>query len=245
MCPLEPDCENSRQVAPITMHTPNKILTPSNIVVTDHDASAPRVILAIATTGRPEVVARTMREIAAQIRQPDLFVISIADEADVDRDVIAELPCPTIIKIGKRAASSQRNKVLEDVRANDILLFIDDDFLMAPDYLLQLEKLMHANPGISVMTGTVLADGISGPGFSYEYGLNLLLASASYEEPTTLFPVYNGYGCNMAFRARHIVENGLRFDEELPLYSWLEDVDFSRQMSRFGKVMKSNKKRWS
>ncbi|MFN3636753.1 MAG: glycosyltransferase family 2 protein, partial [Rhizobium rhizophilum] len=31
----------------------------------------------------------------------------------------------------------------------------------------------------------------------------------------------------------------LRFDEELPLYGWLEDVDFSRAASRFGRVVTS------
>mgnify|MGYP001826870013 FL=1 len=31
----------------------------------------------------------------------------------------------------------------------------------------------------------------------------------------------------------------LWFDEDLPLYSWLEDVDFSRRMARYGTLVKS------
>src|SRR5690606_30638203 len=45
------------------------------------------------------------------------------------------------------------------------------------------------------------------------------------------------YGCNMAFR-RSAIE-GVRFDERLPLYGWLEDVDFSAQAGRKGVLLKS------
>jgi hypothetical protein len=34
-----------------------------------------------------------------------------------------------------------------------------------------------------------------------------------------------------------VIANGLIFDERLPLYGWLEDVDFSRQIARFGRIV--------
>ena len=38
-----------------------------------------------------------------------------------------------------------------------------------------------------------------------------------------------------------IRENNLRFDENLPLYGWQEDVDFSLQIAPFGRLAKSDK----
>ncbi|WP_283180095.1 hypothetical protein [Gemmobacter sp. 24YEA27] len=53
-------------------------------------------------------------------------------------------------------------------------------------------------------------------------------------------PVYNGYGCNMAIRMAPVAAHGLRFDTRLPLYGWLEDVDFSRQLRPHGAIRWSN-----
>ena len=33
--------------------------------------------------------------------------------------------------------------------------------------------------------------------------------------------------------------DGSRFDENLPLYGWLEDVDFCRQLARYGRIVKN------
>ncbi len=40
------------------------------------------------------------------------------------------------------------------------------------------------------------------------------------------------YGCNMAIRLG--AADGLRFDEMLPLYGWLEDIDFTYRVGRRG-----------
>ena len=44
-------------------------------------------------------------------------------------------------------------------------------------------------------------------------------------------------GCNMAFRLPTARAAGVEFDEALPLYGWLEDVDFSRRMAPYGKII--------
>jgi GT2 family glycosyltransferase len=45
-------------------------------------------------------------------------------------------------------------------------------------------------------------------------------------------PTRELYGCNFAVRLSAAPE--LRFDERLPLYSWLEDHDFARRLMKFG-----------
>uniref|UniRef100_UPI00195349D0 glycosyltransferase family 2 protein n=1 Tax=Escherichia coli TaxID=562 RepID=UPI00195349D0 len=48
-----------------------------------------------------------------------------------------------------------------------------------------------------------------------------------------------GYGCNMTVRLSVIHAHGIRFDEDLPLYAWLEDVDLSRRMAPYGRIVGS------
>lgn len=199
-----------------------------------------RVLLAIATTGRKDVLSRTLSHLHRQTVQPDLLVISIASEADIDRAVLQTLPCPVEIKIGPKGACHQRNRVLEVITPNDVVVFIDDDFLMADSYLERVGHVFTTHPDVVMATGEVLADGISGPGYSHDFGMEILAQFQTDVEDFTLLPSYNGYGCNMAFRTSPVVDHGVRFDETLPLYAWLEDVDFSRQLSAYGRIVKSN-----
>lgn len=43
------------------------------------------------------------------------------------------------------------------------------------------------------------------------------------------------YGCNMAFR--DVVVENCRFDENLPLYGWQEDQDYTSQAASFGRTV--------
>ena len=42
----------------------------------------------------------------------------------------------------------------------------------------------------------------------------------------------------MACRLSLVHANDIRFDEKLPLYAWQEDIDFSRQLARFGRIVR-------
>lgn len=199
-----------------------------------------RVIVAIATTGRKSIVSETIARIHLQNRLPDLLVLSIADESDIDTKSLENLPFPCEVKIGLKGVCNQRNQVLSLLEPDDILLFTDDDFLLQPDYLENLVRLFQSHSGVVMATGDVLEDGILGAGYSHSDGDEFLAQATDTPRDATIVPVYNGYGCNMAMRARPILENTLRFDEVLPMYSWLEDVDFSRQLSAFGEIVRSN-----
>ena len=68
-------------------------------------------------------------------------------------------------------------------------------------------------------------------------------ALAAFTPPgdSPLIEIYNLYGCNMALRLSAVYANGVNFDENLPLYGWLEDVDFSRQLAPFGKIIRNQR----
>lgn len=198
-----------------------------------------RIVIAIATAGRPVVLLETLREMRAQVRRPDAIFVCPADEADVDQDAVADLDLPVRYCRGPRGASSQRNAILREVGECDVVLFLDDDFVMASDYLAELERLFLDQPDVVVTTGRLLADDVYGPGLGHNEAVAMLSFTAPPRDEASTTDVFCGYGCNMAVRWSRLAAEGIAFDERLPLYSWAEDVDFSRQAAPFGRIVKS------
>jgi hypothetical protein len=116
--------------------------------------------------------------------------------------------------------------------------FFDDDFRMADDWLEQAGCRFGAG-GIVGLTGMVLGDGVNNGGYGEEYALALLNGDAPPEEPWASGPSERDtgsvYGCNMAFI--DTVVRCVRFDENLPLYAWQEDRDYTGQAREFGRVI--------
>jgi GT2 family glycosyltransferase len=200
--------------------------------------TASSITLAIATTGRAAILTETLRNAAAQTRPFDQIVLCPAKAGDIDEAGLAALGLHVDIVHGAPGLAAQRNTILRALGATDILLFIDDDFLLAPDYVAEMERLFAREPECVVATGRVLADGATNQGYSVAQG-RAILADAPLTTPNVR-PAFAGYGCNMAFRWSRLRPTGIRFDENLPLYAWGEDVDFSRQAARFGRVLASD-----
>lgn len=194
-----------------------------------------RIAVGIATSGRAEILGNVVSTITEQTRQPDSILICPAKAEDAG-EVLNSHPAIKIV-LGRPGLPHQRNTILSHCDA-DLLLFLDDDFLMQSEYIEELEKLFLSSPEVVVATGLVTADGIRGPGFSFEEGRRLLVDLHVDQEPM-IRETYGGYGCNMALRLETVRQHGLEFDENLPLYAWLEDIDFSRQLAKYGRVVKS------
>ena len=206
-------------------------------------AGALHLVVGIPSTGRKEVLATTLRHLARQDRQPDAVVVCVWSPDDIDQSCLADLTCPSRVLMSPRGSCRQRNCILDAVPQADVVIFLDDDFLMTASYLEQVEQLFSEHPDVVIATGTVIADGITGPGISVKEGISRIMAaelSTDYD-PNPLRTVFCGYGCNMAVRMSAVCGENLRFDEDLPLYGWLEDVDFSRMAARHGRVVKSTR----
>ena len=196
------------------------------------------IAVCIATTGRAKVLTETLREVAVQKRLPERVVLCPAKPDDIEVAPLATLPFPVEIVTGRAGLAAQRNTLLRAADEADVILFIDDDFLLARSFIGNLEALLEAEPACTVATGHVLADGAQGPGYSVAEG-RALLASAP-APGTRVAPIFNAYGCNMAIRWSALRGRGCWFDEGLPLYAWAEDVDFSRQAAAYGSVLKAD-----
>ncbi len=197
-----------------------------------------KIAVAIATAGRREVLADAIRFLARQSRQPEELLICPARPEDVEPACLDGFPCPVRIVSGPIGSSAQRNALI-DASDADVMVFFDDDYLPAEDFVHETERLFAAHPGVVLATGIVLADGILGPGLTHDEGVHLLAQAKPASEPPSQWPVFNAYGCNMAVRLAPVRLHGIRFDERLPLYGWLEDVDFSRQLAPHGDIVKA------
>jgi glycosyltransferase involved in cell wall biosynthesis len=203
-----------------------------------------KLAVGIATVGRREQMPLTLAQLARQQLAPERIVVCPASPADYDIAATPALPCPVEVLPGPRGLTAQRNRILEACPDIDVLVFIDDDYYPAPDYLAQVAALFDAFPDIVVATHHPLRDGATGPGIPHAEAVDLIDTLPPADGlPRRIRDTYGGYGCNMSVRVATAQSACVRFDTNLPLYGWLEDIDFSRRMSLHGRVVTCNRLR--
>ncbi len=190
-----------------------------------------QVSVAICTCGRPENVSAALDQLVAQTAPPnEVLVVATCPEDVPNLDpFIGHLNLK--VAYAPKGLPIQRNRALDMVHSNSsIVFFIDDDYLPSADALENLIDCFGRFSGVVGITGTLLADGIHSEGLSLEKAHNILRQRPPV--PTPPSAVNRGlvglYGCNMAYRLSAIGDT--RFDEELPLYAWQEDVDFASRI---------------
>lgn len=199
-----------------------------------------RILVGIATAGRAEILSETLAELCRQTRLPDRVVICPANPGDIEPQVHSLRTYPIEIVWGTPGSSSQRNAILRSSDGFDAIVFFDDDFFPSQSYLANAEALLTGKPDIVVATGVLLEDGVHGPGLPVDYARKKLAGTlAPGPNQQALQPYYGAYGCNMVIRLEPVHRNRLSFDEALPLYAWQEDIDFSRQLARFGRIVRT------
>jgi glycosyltransferase involved in cell wall biosynthesis len=195
-----------------------------------------KLVVIVPTVGRKDTVTRTLRHLERQTRPPNEVIVSAPDRSHVEPFAATRYPVSYVF--GKKGLCAQRNHALDRALGRfDIVTFFDDDFLPAATYLERLLDAFAANPDWAVIHGNVVVDGVRGPGLSFEAGLSALEIAEA--QPAAGPPVVadhaGAYGCNMSMRAEQI--GALRFDERLVLYGWQEDIDFTNQLGRYGRIV--------
>lgn len=189
------------------------------------------IAVVIASLGRPGNVATLLDRLAAQSLLPDQVVLSMESPADAPAE--AEHPFGLTHIFGPRGSCQQRNRGLGSLPPDtDIVVFLDDDYVPSRFAIAGIAKLFSAFPEIAGASGRLLADGISGPGIDFDAAIAMVEEEDARGMPASIAVFDPGpglYGCNMAYRMSMIP--GIRFDENLPLYGWQEDIDFGGQIS--------------
>lgn len=196
-----------------------------------------RIAIIIATLGRPEILPPLLKRLDEQTRRPDMIFVSVRDADDLPEDMPSHVSCIN----GSPGSCSQRNRALDMALPDfEIVVFYDDDFVPSRFALARIATFFSENPGVVGANGSVLADGVSTGGITDEEATKIVTAydEAPPEPPIIERDLRGLYGCNMAFRATAIGE--ARFDENLPLYGWQEDIDFTARLLPRGRLVKTN-----
>ena len=193
-----------------------------------------KLVVIVPTYGRKAQVARLLRQLEAQSRAPDEVIVTAPDETHVEPYEGQNFLTSRVF--GRTGLSTQRNTALAVALDRfDIITFFDDDFIPADDYLARVVEAFERNPDFAVVMGRVVADGAKSAGLDWETGLAALRSAKAEPGAPQVVDHVGAYGCNMSIRSS--VVGDLRFDERLPLYGWQEDIDFSSQLRRRGRVV--------
>lgn len=202
-------------------------------------ASSLRLGIIIITSGRKEVVGRWRSFVDEQTVKPSCVVFSITNAGDIESSTFSD-PIYKII-IGDRGTCQQRNRGIDAIIDTcDIVGFFDDDYIPTSNCFENIIGFFAGNSDLAGATGHLIYDGINSPDIDFERADTIIKA---YENaPRKLVSTKSGYeglyGCNMVFLARAI--GCIRFDENLPLYAWQEDIDFGSQVSKNGSLVKTD-----
>jgi GT2 family glycosyltransferase len=185
----------------------------------------------ICSVGRPAILHETVLGLMKQTVQPASIILSLCAENSALSET-RRLPLVRCI-LGPKGLATQRNTAIPFARS-PYALFLDDDVELAPDYIEQMERLFAADPAIVAASGGVAADGApDGTGIEREAADK---AIREYRGSRDCVPFKGVYGCNMFVRSDVLQLE--KFDERLPLYAWLEDLDFSLRCRRHGKIVR-------
>ena len=200
-----------------------------NLVSERRAEAMPKLCVIFASRGRPAILARTVAATSRQSLQPTSIIVSCVAQSDVaDLDPQSN----AIVLYGPAGLTRQRNTALRHVPDDtDYIVFFDDDFLPHANWLEIVTKTFVAQPDVGSITGSVIADGVKGPGLTFE-AAERLLSEYRGDDSGWVQDSYVPYGCNMAFRKSAVA--GLFFDERLVLYGWLEDRDFGSALEQCG-----------
>ncbi|GAA4773559.1 glycosyltransferase [Stakelama sediminis] len=195
-----------------------------------------RLHVIVPTIGRPELIEDNVRRMFAQSRPPDGMLVVGTSPKDVGDFSAPDLPVQIVLT--EKGLCRQRNRGIDlVVDKSDIIVFFDDDFVPAEDYLANVERLFELHENVVGITGELVDDGIRGDAIAFDEAERRL--DDEEERPDFRYRrCYSLYGCNMALRVSALGD--LRFDEALPLYGWQEDVDLTYQLSRRGEMISTS-----
>jgi glycosyltransferase involved in cell wall biosynthesis len=190
-----------------------------------------KTTVVVCSASRPDVLSETIESLLAQSLRPHEIIVSVFNLAHVPAKIRADSAIRVVVS-NRQALSAQRNAAVKEVRT-PYTLFLDDDIEIAPNFIESMESLLDQVEDAVVATGFVVVDGVRG-----DTGVDRTSARAAvlnYVREHEDRDCKKGYGCNLFVRTR--VFDQVLFDENLPLYGWLEDLDFSTNCLRYGRII--------
>ncbi len=186
-----------------------------------------KVSVIICTYNRDRHIGRALESLISQKASPQDFEIIVIDNNSTDgtADILREFQNKygrefniKVAKESRQGLSFARNRGIE-LASGEIISFIDDDAIAAPDFIGNIIKNMHKFPGYLAFGGKVLPkyeDGTEPAWMSpyIERIISVVDMGNEYKEFKKTYPV----GCNMLFR-KEIFDKVGKFNTRLRLRS--------------------------
>ncbi|TXM97198.1 glycosyltransferase family 2 protein [Methylobacterium sp. WL64] len=195
------------------------------------------ISIGIATNGRTQILQRAIDRLLMQTRLPNEVILCSPTATDLTSERHRGAPFPIRYVNSELGLTKQRNTIIRSAHSCEMLIFMDDDMFLGRTYIAEMIKVFSC-ASVVVATGTVVADGINGPGLSPETAELIIAHEDAHPQPAKIIEIRHGYGCNMALRYRTLIEKEILFDENLPRYGWYEDVDLMRRLGHHGRIVR-------
>jgi GT2 family glycosyltransferase len=204
---------------------------PARTLLSAGEVLPAKISVIIATHERPNSLARLLRSLQSQVitGRHELFVAENGT------------PAPTRIRIpgiklvhlhNTEPGKCRIQNCAMSLARGEIVVFLDDDVVVAPDYVNAVERFFNHYPQFSAMGGRILPaedpHAIAGPAAPY-----LDLPTMDFGEQ--VLEIRGVIGANMAFRASALRAVG-PFDERLGpgAAGHEEETEFSQRLRRMG-----------
>jgi GT2 family glycosyltransferase len=197
-----------------------------------------KTTVVICSANRPDVLAETIDSVLRGQSVPPLeIIISVFNRTHVTEETRARQGVRVVLS-GIQGTCAQRNAAARVVRT-PYTLFLDDDVELAANFIESMERLLDESEDAVAATGFLVIDGARGDGgldrsAARSYATNYVREHANYD---------HGEGQNIFVRSQ--VFEKVLFDENLPLYGWLEDLDFATNILRFGRIVMNTETCWA
>lgn len=194
----------------------------------------PALAVLIPSKGRADELVETVKSILCQSVQPAQIVLSVTSEADLSPD-IRSLPRVKVI-MGPAGKTAQLNRGVKALAPEiEVIAIMDDDVELLRDYLKTVRGVFSKHPDLMGLTGEMVVNGGLDRAQAQRMAAEeaALPTQANAAEVFWLKPNQGLYGCCMALR--HSLFNHIKYDERLPLYSWMDDADIGMRAQRHGR----------
>jgi glycosyltransferase involved in cell wall biosynthesis len=195
-----------------------------------------KTTVVICSANRAEVLSETLDSVIhGQSVPPCEIIVSVFDQAHVNEKTRAASGVRVVLS-ARPGTCAQRN-VAAKVVHTPYTLFLDDDVELAPNFIESMERLLQEVEDAVAATGVMVVDGAGGDkGLDREsakaYAVNYVPEHGNYDQ---------GEGQQMSGRGNLFIRTKMfdkvLFDENLPLYGWLEDLDFATNCLRYGRIV--------
>lgn len=111
---------------------------------------------------RPDYLARVLAALKAQTLSPKQFEILLIDNASTPPVALSDAPDVRILREPKPGLRFARECGILAAQS-EILFFVDDDNVLAPDYLVQGLELFAAQPAVGAAGGRIIPEFESAP----------------------------------------------------------------------------------